>query len=271
VLTPDQLAGLAEGQFSPRSSEVLVHHSFDPGGELPALVGDARLVAIDERGDPPLAEPNQTTVLELPFEGIWRVGQGNASTGTHHGFAAFSLDLDPVDDAGRINRNGGKTLEDWYCFGRPVLAAGDGVVAKIDDGQPDSPPGVRTPDWNAILIRHADGEYSQYGHLKRGSLRVRTGDTVHRGDVIAQCGNSASGTPHLHWAFIGSLDPGMTRPARFTGYEQRLPGGPWTPGQGRPQPGQELRRVQTHRSGLFCASKEDAWGISARCSSQAWA
>jgi murein DD-endopeptidase MepM/ murein hydrolase activator NlpD len=39
-------------------------------------------------------------------------------------------------------------------------------------------------------------------HLKRGSVRVKTGDTVKRGQEIGRCGHSGNSTePHLHFQF----------------------------------------------------------------------
>ncbi|HZL81707.1 MAG TPA: M23 family metallopeptidase [Demequina sp.] len=36
-------------------------------------------------------------------------------------------------------------------------------------------------------------------HLRQGSARVRVGDRVRQGDVVAACGNSGNSTqPHVH-------------------------------------------------------------------------
>ena len=52
---------------------------------------------------------------------------------------------------------------------------------------------------NYVILDIGGGLYVLYGHLKQGSLRVRVGDQVHRGQVIGQVGDSGnSGEPHLH-------------------------------------------------------------------------
>lgn len=52
---------------------------------------------------------------------------------------------------------------------------------------------------NYIMIKHYDGTYSVYGHLKTGSFTVRTGDVVEQGTPIAQTGAAGKATgPHLH-------------------------------------------------------------------------
>ncbi|MEV8565211.1 transglycosylase family protein [Streptomyces sp. NPDC051322] len=49
-----------------------------------------------------------------------------------------------------------------------------------------------------VVIRHADGKYSQYGHLS--ALTVRAGQTVGEGQRIARSGSTGNATgPHLHF------------------------------------------------------------------------
>ncbi|EFL28858.1 LOW QUALITY PROTEIN: M23B family peptidase, partial [Streptomyces himastatinicus ATCC 53653] len=49
-----------------------------------------------------------------------------------------------------------------------------------------------------VVIRHADGMYTQYAHLS--ALTVRSGQTVDAGRRIARSGNTGNTTgPHLHF------------------------------------------------------------------------
>jgi len=51
---------------------------------------------------------------------------------------------------------------------------------------------------NVIFIEHRDGIVSKYGHLSE--IKVRRGDKVGRGDLIALIGMSGRTTgPHLHY------------------------------------------------------------------------
>ena len=70
------------------------------------------------------------------------------------------------------------------------------------DAHADLPVGGNT--WhdmagNHVIIDIGDGHYVLYGHMKLGSLRVRVGDQVRRGQLIGQVGDSGnSDEPHLH-------------------------------------------------------------------------
>ncbi len=60
---------------------------------------------------------------------------------------------------------------------------------------------------NTIVIRHSDREYSFYGHLKQGSIRVQKGERVEQGQVIASVGHSGNSTePHLHFSVNNGPD-----------------------------------------------------------------
>jgi murein DD-endopeptidase len=95
-------------------------------------------------------------------------------------------------------------------FGADVLAVGDARVAIAVDDMPDLPPGSRVPS-QPVPLERASGNYvaldlgggrvAFYEHLRQGSVKVRAGDRVTRGQVIAQLGSSGSTSigAHLHF------------------------------------------------------------------------
>ncbi len=53
---------------------------------------------------------------------------------------------------------------------------------------------------NSVVIEHGRGLKTYYYHLKTGTVRVKKGDLVSRGDVIAYMGNTGNSTgAHLHF------------------------------------------------------------------------
>jgi murein DD-endopeptidase MepM/ murein hydrolase activator NlpD len=61
---------------------------------------------------------------------------------------------------------------------------------------------------NFIVLDLGSGRYAFYEHLKPGSLRVRVGDHVTIGQVIASLGYTGDSTgPHLHFHVAGGPSP----------------------------------------------------------------
>ncbi|NLK86505.1 MAG: M23 family metallopeptidase [Clostridiaceae bacterium] len=95
-----------------------------------------------------------------------------------------------------------------YCYGRDVFAPADGTVICFRNDRPDSKTygngstdsSVKDIRGNFIVIRHTDKEYSFIAHLLPGSITVKKGQQVKRGERIARCGNSGNTSePHIHF------------------------------------------------------------------------
>ena len=151
--------------------------------------------------------------LSLPFMGSWHVSQGYDGDITHKDGWGKALDFVITDDELKTYKLPGTDLSHFYCFNKPVLACADGTIEEVVDHIDDNPVGAvnTTDNWgNSIVIKHAEGLYSQVSHLKKNSAKVKKGDFVKQGDVIGMCGNSGrSPEPHLHFqiqvtAAIGS-------------------------------------------------------------------
>ncbi len=53
---------------------------------------------------------------------------------------------------------------------------------------------------NYVVIQHADGNFSVYGHMHQSTILVKAGDTVKQGQVIGKMGSSGMSTgTHLHF------------------------------------------------------------------------
>jgi murein DD-endopeptidase MepM/ murein hydrolase activator NlpD/urea transporter len=151
--------------------------------------------------------------IGLPVFGEWFVSQGHEGNYTHKDEWKDAWDFVKIDNDLQQFNNKGDFVEDYYCYGQPILAPANGTVQIIIDGIEDNKIGDSNlfQNWgNSVVIKHGYQLYSQLSHLKNGSIKVREGDTVKKGDVIGQCGNSGrSPYPHLHFQlqktpFLGS-------------------------------------------------------------------
>lgn len=202
--------------------------------------------------------------LVLPLAGRIVVTDGHDPLSHHRRFAyvdpalrdlgfvdnpyRFAMDLVVVDAQGRTYRGDGSRNEDWLVWRHPVRGAGDGTVAATRNDQPDNTVIGSENLWtqrslaedemasagNYVLIDHGTGEFSLAQHLRAGSVRVRVGDTVRAGQVVAEVGNSgASLGPHLHYELRSGWGVRGVRglPAYFhdltvVGTGEGAPGGP---------------------------------------------
>lgn len=99
--------------------------------------------------------------------------------------------------------------ESWYGYGKEIRAVLDGKVLEAKDGIPDNVPltsvravpmGLNTLAGNYVLVEHEAGVCGLYAHMIPGSVKVKVGDTVQRGQALGLLGNSGnSDAPHLHF------------------------------------------------------------------------
>lgn len=141
--------------------------------------------------------------VQLPFYGEWTVSQGYEGSPTHQGDWCYALDFVVTDDQGKTYRLPGEQLSDYYCYQLPVLAPADGLVEAIHDGVEANLIGRSNLErnWgNTIILRHGEQLYTKLSHLRADSFKVKVGDTVKRGELLALCGSSGrSPEPHLHF------------------------------------------------------------------------
>lgn len=169
-----------------------------------ALTADGQLYALSF-GPATQIEPGRfdsyadKTGLRLPLKDeTWTVDQGgllpseNAHCSTPDQRYAYDLIL--LKDNQFFSEKGTKN-EDWFAFGQKVSAPAAGIVVVADDPAEDNPPlgpasSHASAQGNTIVIDHEDGEYSMFAHLRHGSFKVRVGQRVKAGEVVAEVGNS---------------------------------------------------------------------------------
>jgi hypothetical protein len=83
-----------------------------------------------------------------------------------------------------------------------IIAAADGIIVQKKDGFFDlSCLNNGNPDWNGIVLEHADGSQTIYIHFKDGGITSKVvGDSVVQGEFLGIAGSSGSSNiPHLHF------------------------------------------------------------------------
>lgn len=174
---------------------------------------------------------NGSVKYSLPFHGTWTVVNGGVEKESSHSWTIqiqrYAYDFLILDEEGHSFSGSNTRPENYYCYGNEILAPADGEVVEVKDLYPDSvisgngqaDCAAKDIRGNYILIRHADKEYGLLAHLKHGSVRVKPGDIVKRGQHIADCGNSGnSSEPHLHFQIQNSRSffTSMGLPIQFT-------------------------------------------------------
>jgi urea transporter len=141
--------------------------------------------------------------FSLPFYGNWQVSQGPDGAVTHRDAWRDAWDFVVVDEKGKQYKNEGKMLSDYYCYNKPVVSPAVGTVVEMADNVEDNPVGEVNlqQNWgNSLVIKHSEKLFSQISHIKKGSFKVKKGDELKKGQVLAACGNSGrSPQPHLHF------------------------------------------------------------------------
>jgi murein DD-endopeptidase MepM/ murein hydrolase activator NlpD len=119
----------------------------------------------------------------------------------------FAVDFVRVDDQGRTTHGDKDRPADALGYGAEVLAVADATVLAVRDGMAESPSIAGNPKHaigdaagDYVALRLPGGRVAFYEHLKPGSVRVKAGDRVRRGQVLGALGFTGDTTgPHLHF------------------------------------------------------------------------
>ena len=116
----------------------------------------------------------------------------------------FAIDFIALPPMGALNRNLVPRPADLNGFGSDVLAVADGTIAAaLDDTADDlaQPVAPERASGNYVALDLGGGRFAFYEHLQQGSIAVKPGQRVKRGQVIARLGSSGSTSigPHLHF------------------------------------------------------------------------
>jgi murein DD-endopeptidase MepM/ murein hydrolase activator NlpD len=148
-----------------------------------------------------------STKLILPFKDVWHITWGGDTKELNYHVKSQAqknaFDILIQDKEGKTYRTNGKSNEDYYVFGKELIAPCDGEIVLAVDGVKDNIPGVLNPTFlsgNTVIIKTSNNEFLFFAHFKNHSIKVQEGQKVKQGQLLGLCGNSGnSSEPHLHF------------------------------------------------------------------------
>jgi murein DD-endopeptidase MepM/ murein hydrolase activator NlpD len=187
-----------------------LRHRIDIGG----AVADGPLVAV---------RPGAPVVLGAPVSGAGWTADNTPSLHSHHRLGLivaggqaqisrrFAIDWKKLQGGAPFSGDA-LDVRAYHAYGENVLAVGDGTVVDARDGFPDNVPrtaagftpavpvSMESIAGNTIVIDLGKGRFASYSHLQPGSVQVKVGEHVRRGQKLGRIGNSGDARwPHLHF------------------------------------------------------------------------
>lgn len=159
-----------------------------------------------EEDNSPKIERNNTKLI-LPFTGEWTVFWGGDTKALNYHVETKSqknaFDILIMDEKGKSYKTNGRNNEDYYAFGKELIAPCDAEVVLVVDGVKDNIPGELNPVYvpgNTVVLKTANNEFLFFAHFKQRTIKVSEGEKVKQGQLLGLCGNSGnSSEPHLHF------------------------------------------------------------------------
>jgi hypothetical protein len=188
------------------------------------------------RTDPAIDGP---VVVGAPVSaGTWYMSEGCCADDTHHRRGVepvngvlevpqrYAIDLFKLDDQHRTWVGDPSKLDSYLSYRQPILSAAAGMVVAAQDGlannteipHPTNLASIKETVGNHVIVRLSEGVYVLYAHMDPGSVAVRVGDRVTRGQQLGLIGSSGiSTTPHLHFQILSTPTyfPADSKPYAF--------------------------------------------------------
>ena len=220
----EKVSKLAAGEFG----VVFLWVTFDKLEDVPATIAERISVKIGDYPEalsvvtpPTRVEKIPVVVISSPLVGEdWVAGNGPSNTSVHrrslipingHAYIAqrFAIDWVQAYPDGKMYKGDPSDNKNYRAYGAEIHAVADGVVTQVGDGIPQNTPGAKslavpitleTVGGNHVIMEIGNGLFAFYAHMQPGSLRVKVGDKVRRGQVLGLLGNTGnSSEPHLHF------------------------------------------------------------------------
>jgi hypothetical protein len=176
--------------------------------------GTIHTAALEVNQDDPI-------VIRSPLLGKnWQAANGPSNNSPHrramlpvngqpHIGQRYAIDWIQLGDDGKSFTGDEHDNKSYHAWDQEIHAVADGKLVEVKDGIPENVPNsgklavqmtYDTLAGNHIIQQLSEDHYAAYAHLRPGTIKVKVGDTVHAGDVLAHLGNTGnSSEPHLHF------------------------------------------------------------------------
>jgi len=178
---------------------------------------------------PPVPVSNDLVVIAPPLRGgPWLAANGPSAEsghrramiplfGSYYIAQRFAIDWVKIDATNKTYSGDSLKNSSYYAYGNDALAVAAGIVTEVKDSIPENVPGINsravpitleTVGGNHVIVDIGGGHFAFYAHLQPGSIRVKVGGRVKRGQVLGLVGNSGNSTePHLHFHVSDASSP----------------------------------------------------------------
>jgi murein DD-endopeptidase MepM/ murein hydrolase activator NlpD len=246
--------------------------SLEPGAAVPTTLRHRLVAKVGDFpeelsvGDTPVAPRKGVVAISPPLRGgEWLAANGPSNISGHrralipvdgqaHIAQRFAIDWVQLREDGRTFAGDQKENKNYRCYGAEALAVSDAVVVAVKDGIPENIPGptsravaitLDTVGGNHVILDLGQGRFAFFAHLQPGSISVKVGDKVRRGQKLGLVGNSGNSTePHLHFHISDANSPLASEglPYAMIEYELQGKGFGWKPAG--PQAAAEKKQME---------------------------
>jgi murein DD-endopeptidase MepM/ murein hydrolase activator NlpD len=199
--------------------------SLAPAAKVPDRLSHRVITTDNEARAPAVAMQRGLREFTSPVTGTnWKANNGPSNDAENHhrrgvvvvdGRAVISrryaVDWVQVENGATFTGDKRNKLA-YHAYAEPLRAVADATVVAVTDGLPDNVPGhneefspavpitMATVAGNTVVLDLGGGLFAHYFHVQAGSIQVKTGDRVRRGQRIARIGGSGDARePHLHF------------------------------------------------------------------------
>jgi Peptidase family M23 len=126
----------------------------------------------------------------------------------------YANDWMQLDEKNTVVHGDVKKVINYEGYGKRALAVADATVVEAIDRLPDQiigkPSRLHITEFggNYVILDLGNKRYAFYAHLKPGSVKVKAGDKVTRGQEVGRVGNVGNSfAPHLHFHICDQPSP----------------------------------------------------------------